>query len=275
MDRLWTPWRYRYISRAGSAGGCIFCIKAAENKDAENYILYRGKLNFVLLNLFPYTNGHLMIAPYRHVGMLAETPGSAGGNDALTQRGRSQSALGIPTGRIQPRDEHRQERGRGRRGPHPYARAAALDRRRQLHEHHRRDTRPAGGTAGDLREALEVRVGLELRRYGCPLTQDRLSKSDTPRPAGQLKCAYLPELNRIRLWHPICEKCTLKGGYYAVLRPARPTLWPAHAQVTPGGALAVQTACSLRWRDAPGDLGSFSRPCVERSHGRSAGGHQV
>ncbi len=74
MDRLWTPWRYRYISRADSAGGCIFCIKAAENKDAENYILYRGKLNFVLLNLFPYTNGHLMIAPYRHVAMLAETP---------------------------------------------------------------------------------------------------------------------------------------------------------------------------------------------------------
>jgi ATP adenylyltransferase len=77
MDRLWTPWRYRYISRTDSSGGCIFCIKAAENKDPENYIVYRGKLNFVLLNLFPYTNGHLMIAPYQHVATLAETPEDA------------------------------------------------------------------------------------------------------------------------------------------------------------------------------------------------------
>jgi ATP adenylyltransferase len=74
MDRLWTPWRYQYISHTAPADGCIFCIKAAENKDAENYIVYRGQLNFVLLNLYPYTNGHLMIAPYQHVGTLAEAP---------------------------------------------------------------------------------------------------------------------------------------------------------------------------------------------------------
>ena len=75
MDHLWTPWRYGYISTAVPATGCIFCIKAAENKDAQNYILHRGKLNFILLNLFPYTNGHLMIAPYQHVATLEETPG--------------------------------------------------------------------------------------------------------------------------------------------------------------------------------------------------------
>jgi ATP adenylyltransferase len=74
MDRLWTPWRYRYISRADAPEGCIFCIKAAENRDAENYIVHRSPLNFVLLNLFPYTNGHLMIAPYQHVATLSETP---------------------------------------------------------------------------------------------------------------------------------------------------------------------------------------------------------
>jgi ATP adenylyltransferase len=74
MDHLWTPWRYGYISTAVPATGCIFCIKAAENKDAQNYILHRGKLNFILLNLFPYTNGHLMIAPYQHVATLEETP---------------------------------------------------------------------------------------------------------------------------------------------------------------------------------------------------------
>ncbi len=74
MDHLWTPWRYRYISKALPSDGCIFCAKAAANRDAENYILHRGKLNFVLLNLFPYTNGHLMIAPYQHVATMAETP---------------------------------------------------------------------------------------------------------------------------------------------------------------------------------------------------------
>ena len=73
MDRLWTPWRYGYISHAEPSDGCIFCIKARENRDAENYIVYRGRLNFVLLNLYPYTNGHLMIAPYVHVATLAET----------------------------------------------------------------------------------------------------------------------------------------------------------------------------------------------------------
>jgi ATP adenylyltransferase len=77
MDHLWTPWRYGYISTAVPATGCIFCIKAAENQDAQNYILHRGKLNFILLNLFPYTNGHLMIAPYQHVATLEETPEEA------------------------------------------------------------------------------------------------------------------------------------------------------------------------------------------------------
>jgi ATP adenylyltransferase len=52
--------------------GCIFCEKPAEQKDRENHILYRGEHSFVLLNLFPYTSGHLMIAPYRHVARMAE-----------------------------------------------------------------------------------------------------------------------------------------------------------------------------------------------------------
>ena len=70
MDYLWSPWRYRYVTKLDPSSGCIFCIKAAEDKDAENYILYRGRRNFVLLNLYPYTNGHLMIAPYEHVATL-------------------------------------------------------------------------------------------------------------------------------------------------------------------------------------------------------------
>lgn len=79
MDRLWTPWRYQYITKssAGSvsaaqaSSSCIFCVKAAEAADEENLIVARAQYNFVLLNLFPYSTGHLMIAPYAHIDSLA------------------------------------------------------------------------------------------------------------------------------------------------------------------------------------------------------------
>ena len=71
MDRLWSPWRYRYISSGTPpAEGCIFCVKSSESRDEENLIVFRGERNFVLLNLYPYTNGHLMVAPYAHVATL-------------------------------------------------------------------------------------------------------------------------------------------------------------------------------------------------------------
>jgi ATP adenylyltransferase len=72
MDRLWSPWRYEYVSQADPGNACIFCEKASENQDARNYIVHRGCGNFLLLNLFPYTTGHLMIAPYEHVATLEE-----------------------------------------------------------------------------------------------------------------------------------------------------------------------------------------------------------
>jgi ATP adenylyltransferase len=72
MDYLWSPWRYQYLS-ALPPSGCIFCIKAAENKDAENLVIFRGRRNFALLNLYPYTSGHLMVAPYEHVATLEES----------------------------------------------------------------------------------------------------------------------------------------------------------------------------------------------------------
>jgi len=72
MDRLWTPWRYSYITKAGGeSAACIFCDKARPGADRENLVVHRGRLGYVLLNLFPYTNGHLMIAPYQHVDSLA------------------------------------------------------------------------------------------------------------------------------------------------------------------------------------------------------------
>jgi ATP adenylyltransferase len=69
MDFLWTPWRYRYIASAGKTEGCIFC-DALNAGDEKAQIVLRGKLNFVILNRFPYTTGHVMVVPYEHVGEL-------------------------------------------------------------------------------------------------------------------------------------------------------------------------------------------------------------
>jgi len=70
MDQLWSPWRYQYVQKARAAGGCIFCLKNEQQKDDENFVVYRGKDNFVILNLYPYTTGHMMIVPYEHVDTL-------------------------------------------------------------------------------------------------------------------------------------------------------------------------------------------------------------
>lgn len=71
MERLWAPWRMAYIKSASELSeGCLFCRITAEANDEENLILYRGKLAFVMLNKFPYTNGHMMVVPYRHIAAM-------------------------------------------------------------------------------------------------------------------------------------------------------------------------------------------------------------
>ncbi len=74
MDILWSPWRFHYVSEGVKKGGCVFCEKAAadRSRDRENLILYRGRSNYILLNLYPYTTGHAMVAPYAHVARLAD-----------------------------------------------------------------------------------------------------------------------------------------------------------------------------------------------------------
>jgi ATP adenylyltransferase len=69
MDYLWTPWRYAYITSANQAPGCIFC-ELPKKDDREALIIHRGKLNFVVLNAFPYTSGHVMVVPYEHLDEL-------------------------------------------------------------------------------------------------------------------------------------------------------------------------------------------------------------
>ena len=70
MEHLWSPWRLAYITGASQPTGCVFC-QAFESADADPLILRRGRTCFVILNLFPYNSGHLMIVPNRHVGSLA------------------------------------------------------------------------------------------------------------------------------------------------------------------------------------------------------------
>lgn len=69
MERLWAPWRMKYIE-TGNSEGCIFCVKPNQKEDKKNYIIHRGSTAFVLLNLYPYTGGHIMVAPYKHAGSL-------------------------------------------------------------------------------------------------------------------------------------------------------------------------------------------------------------
>ena len=74
MDVLWSPWRYDYITGSGEAktDGCVFCeILTNSAGDEENFILKRAEFNFVILNIYPYTTGHLMVIPYEHIADLA------------------------------------------------------------------------------------------------------------------------------------------------------------------------------------------------------------
>jgi ATP adenylyltransferase len=71
MDYLWTPWRYRYIADASKDDRCIFCDALAAKDDSKTHIVFRGVKNFVILNRFPYTSGHVMIVPYVHVAELS------------------------------------------------------------------------------------------------------------------------------------------------------------------------------------------------------------
>ena len=72
MDRLWSPWRSAYVTGAGGGdAGCIFCNIDQPGRD--ELVLVRGRLTYVILNLYPYNNGHLMVVPYRHIPNLAAT----------------------------------------------------------------------------------------------------------------------------------------------------------------------------------------------------------
>jgi ATP adenylyltransferase len=74
VERIWAPWRLEYVKDASkdNQSDCIFCavIDDGPERDAENLVVSRGERCFVILNKYPYTNGHLMVAPYEHAAQL-------------------------------------------------------------------------------------------------------------------------------------------------------------------------------------------------------------
>lgn len=70
MDRLWNPWRYQYVSKEGRPEGCIFCDLPKEGNDEATLIVHRGRFNYIILNRYPYTTGHLMVVPFQHTDSL-------------------------------------------------------------------------------------------------------------------------------------------------------------------------------------------------------------
>ena len=73
MERLWAPWRMEYIAQDRSEG-CVFCEKPLIGDDRAAYIVHRGSRAFVILNAFPYNNGHIMVAPYAHLADFEDLP---------------------------------------------------------------------------------------------------------------------------------------------------------------------------------------------------------
>ena len=86
MEHLWAPWRFAYVTGAKPSGGCVFC-DAPHPAGDQSLMLFEGAACYVILNLYPYTNGHLMVVPYRHVASLAGlTPEELNELSLLTQR---------------------------------------------------------------------------------------------------------------------------------------------------------------------------------------------
>jgi len=91
-ERIWAPWRLEYVKDAAKdvEDECIFCAKPADEDDEANLIVHRGGRCFVILNKYPYTNGHLMVAPFEHLATIQELDAATVGElMALAQRAMS------------------------------------------------------------------------------------------------------------------------------------------------------------------------------------------
>jgi ATP adenylyltransferase len=97
VDRLYTPWRFDYIKGAsgektGRGDACVFCSIASREDDEATFILHRARLNFVVLNIYPYTGGHLMIVPFEHTADFANLSADTS-SEMMELAKRAQAAL--------------------------------------------------------------------------------------------------------------------------------------------------------------------------------------
>ena len=95
MDRLWSPWRAKYIASGENSQKdyCVFCrIAQQSGNDEADLVLFRGSHVFVILNLFPYITGHLLVVPYQHLGDLDSTPKEIT-DELMDMTKRAQTAL--------------------------------------------------------------------------------------------------------------------------------------------------------------------------------------
>lgn len=74
MKRLWAPWRKEYVGELfrRQDGDCFLCLKHQESDDEANFVLWRGRTAYALMNVYPYNSGHLLLAPYRHVPCIED-----------------------------------------------------------------------------------------------------------------------------------------------------------------------------------------------------------
>jgi ATP adenylyltransferase len=76
VETLWSPWRYEYLTAGSSEKSdlCVFCeIQKDPKRDEANFVLYRGSFNYIVLNIYPYISGHLLIVPFEHIADLDRT----------------------------------------------------------------------------------------------------------------------------------------------------------------------------------------------------------
>lgn len=92
MEHIWTPWRFKYIVKLDKPTACVFCKLPSESADEQNLIVHRAQDSFVILNLFPYTTGHMMVVPYVHEARLASLPDQIS-NEMMSLAKKCQVAL--------------------------------------------------------------------------------------------------------------------------------------------------------------------------------------
>ena len=139
MKFLSAPWRWKFISgQPGDGEDCVFC-RALQDDDRDSLVCFRGEKFFVLLNKYPYSSGHLMVAPRAHLASPELLAAADLRGDVGADRARPGHPEGkLPPRRLQYRHEHRQGGGRRRQGPFSPACRPALAGRRQFHGHGRR-----------------------------------------------------------------------------------------------------------------------------------------